>query len=161
MYKFILTQDVPLIRSVLCHQEIYSKLHDDFAPPPEEWYPEFHPCLGYLAVEDDLGAFYGIAILMRHSPIQYQVHNALLPHLGWKTRLAIGKQFIDWLFASGVRNLIGKVDATNKYTLKFNECLGMKKIGVNRKSIMRDHCLHDEVWFEACADEWLTCSEVT
>ncbi len=61
--------------------------------------------------------------------------------------MRLAKSFFSWCFDCGYRRLIGKVAADNRYALKFNETIGMERIGVNLKAVMMHGVLQDEVWF--------------
>lgn len=104
------------------------------------------PYVAYIAIWEGAN-FLGLAIASKHSEIQFEVHNAILPWVGWKKRIQIGIKFFEWLWAAGRKRVIGKVIASNRYALKYNEFVGMERIGVNSKAFMHKGELVDEVWF--------------
>ena len=137
---------------MLCLPQIYRALHDDFAPDPSEWEPTIHPLVGYVALWEDEDLM-GIAIVNLHNTVKWEVHNAILPHVGWKKRLKIARSFIEWLWTAGCKRITGQVVASNQYALKFNEVLGMERVGVERKAFMKDGRLQDLVYFGISAPE--------
>jgi len=150
--KFERTEDQELIKSVLTLPVIYENFHDDFAPSVHEWEIEIHPCLGYVAITDN-GEFLGLSVVAKHSKVMWEIHNAILPHVGWKRRLKIGRAFLNWAWQCGCKRVIGKVPAYNKYAIRFNEIVGMECFGVNKKSFMKHGILQDEFWFGISAPE--------
>ena len=144
--RFDITKDLDLIRDVLTNGQIYPHLHDDYAEPIEEWQPETHPRVSYITVYDG-ERFLGLVIAGVHSMVQLELHNALLPSVGWKTRLRAFKELMDWLYSYGCRRVIGKVPAYNEYAIKFNDYAGMERIGVNKAAFMKHGKLQDEIWF--------------
>lgn len=126
---------------------IYPVITDDFRFPAAEWEPVISPMVRYVAVADESG-FLGILIFGLHSAIQYEIHNLLLPHVGWKRRVATGYAMWEWLWKSGsCQRVIGKVIESNRYTLRFNEVIGMKVFGRNEKAVLQSGRLQDEIWF--------------
>ena len=125
---------------------MYKELHDDYAVPMDSWEPTIHPQVGYVEIRED-EELLGLAICGRHSAVEVEVHNALLPHLGWKRRVRVMREFFAWLEKCGFKRVIGKVPATNRYALKLNEAAGMKRFGVDERSFLRDGVLVDQVYF--------------
>lgn len=123
--------------------------HDDFAGNPEDWEPQPADSgyVSYVTISDDDGRFIGMAIANKHSEVQIEIHNALLPEIGWKKRVQAGRELLEWLWAAGRKRVIGKVIASNRYALKYNEFMGMERIGTNRAAFLKDCVLQDEVWF--------------
>lgn len=133
----------------------WEALHDDFSGKPEQFEPQAadSPYVAYVSVHDDDGAFLGLAIVSKHSEVQVEVHNALLPSIGWKKRVQVGRAFLEWVWAAGRKRVIGKVVGSNRYALKYNELVGMELIGINVKSFMKKGILENEHWFGVSAPE--------
>lgn len=140
------TTDRELIRSVICHPKIYPAIHDDDPVPVEQWEPINHPLVGYVAIREG-EELLGVAICSAHSRYEWEIHNCLLPSLGWKKRLLVAKEFFEWLTIAGCRRVLGKVVASNRYALVFNKSIGMEMFGVDRKSFMRNGQLQDQYYF--------------
>lgn len=101
--------------------------------------------VSYVLVKED-GVILGLAIVSKHSEVQLEIHNALLAHVGWKKRVQVGRLFLEWLWSAGRKRVIGKVLASNRYALKYNQFIGMELIGVNSRAFMKDQILQDEIW---------------
>lgn len=119
---------------------------DDDAPPISQWEPIDHPLVSYIAIHDD-DNFAGIAQVNIHSRIEFEVHQALLPELGWKKRIEIAKAFFELLRAAGCKRVLGKVVISNRYIMKFNSAIGMEMFGVDEQSFMRNGRLEDQAYF--------------
>lgn len=141
-----------MIKSVLTIPALYDALHDDNAVPADQWEPVVHPLAAYVAIREG-DELLGIAIMALHSRIMVEVHNALLPHVGWKRRVRIGKEFFEWLWRAGRLRAIGKVPEYNRYAMKFNRAIGMSEFGVNEKCFIKGGRLQAEVWFGISAPD--------
>jgi hypothetical protein len=127
---------------------VFRAIHDDDGPTAADFECLDHPGLAYVLVRDHDDDIVGVAIVSMMSRVCYETHNALLPHVGWKKRVEIGKAFFQWLWDAGrCMRVIGKVVASNRYALKYNEAIGMKVFGVNERSFFKDGALRDEIWF--------------
>lgn len=146
MIEFKRTEDADLIKSVVCLDGVYQKLFDDFAPSSDQWEPTIHPLVGYTTITE-YGELLGIAICAAHSAVQLEVHNAILPHVGWKKRLRIVHEFFTWLGECGYKRVIGKVPESNRYAVAFNEAAGMERFGENKLAIQKSGILESEIWF--------------
>ncbi len=125
---------------------LYKALCDDFSPPATEWSPTVHPQVGYVLLMEG-EELLGLAICNAHTLGMWEVHNLMLPTVGWKKRVKVATEFFQWLRSCGCWRVIGKALAYNRYAIRFNETIGMERIGVNQKAFMRDGVLQDEVWF--------------
>lgn len=148
-FTFERTENVELIKSVLCIPKIYEALHDDEAPPSDQWQPIIDDLLGYVCVRE-AGELCGFAIVGRWSKWEWECHTALRSEIGWKKRLAIGRSFIEWVAGRGCRRLIGRVPAYNQYAIAFNKAVGLEVFGVDRKSWMKNGKLHDQIYMGIC-----------
>ncbi len=139
--------DLSLVKDFfVLHPELYAAVRDDFTGPAEDFVPIDHPLVSYILLLGDDGQLYGLAMVNAHSMILWEVHNFILASVGWKKRCAIARAFLDFLWAHGCKRVIGKVLVTNRYALRFNESMGMERIGVNRRCFLKDGVLQDEVW---------------
>jgi hypothetical protein len=144
--RFTPTTDREVIKGVMCRPGIFEALHDDFVDPVEEWEPIEAPGLVWYVEVHDGQEFLGLVILNVHSRVQVEIHQALLPHVGWKRRVLAAKVLFEWLSVSGFKRAIGKV-VENRYAMKFNEAIGMSVFGCNPKAFMKGGELRDEWWF--------------
>jgi hypothetical protein len=138
------TTDINEIRAIV--MPMYDKLHDDFGPPAAEWMPPIHELVEYLIIRD-ADELLGMAVVGKCSAVMCEAHNLLLPHLGWKRRLRVAKEFFIWAEKQGYRRVVGKVPSWNRYAMAFDHAIGMKLFGINEKAIMRNGHLEDEVCF--------------
>lgn len=139
------TTDAHLIKSVVCRPQIYKALRDERSI--EEWEPIHAPgIVGYVSVHDGQELL-GIVIVGMHNRIQVETHNLLLPHVGWKRRVRAASEFFTWLKRCGFLRVIGKVSASNRYAIKFNQTIGMKIFGYNQDCFFEDGVLQSELWF--------------
>lgn len=149
--SFHSSREFDLVKRILTQDEkVFRALHDDYGPSMEEFQPIDHPLVAYILIRDECDEVLGVAIINRHSAVQYEVHNAILsrPGIGWKRRIQIGKAFFEWIWAAGrCRRIIGKVVGSNRYAMRYNEALGMDCFGVNRNAFMKNGILQDEIWF--------------
>ncbi len=141
--RFERCTDFEWIALVLANPKLSEVLSDDFGPSA---HPIEHPSVSYVVIRDN-AEFLGLAIVNAHSVIQWELHNLLLPRVGWKTRVRAGEAFFEWLWAAGCKRVIGKVLASNRYALKYNQVIGMEIIGTNHSAVMKGGRLVDEVWF--------------
>lgn len=128
---------------VLSNPKLSEVLRDDFGPSA---HPVDHPSVSYVDIRED-GRFLGLAIVSAHSLIQWEAHNLLLPEIGWKKRVQVGQEFFEWLWKAGCMRVIGKVLASNRYAIKYNQFIGMEIIGENRLAVMKSNRLQNEIWF--------------
>src|ERR1700676_5310701 len=89
--------DEPLLRSILCHPQIYRHMHDDTAPPAEPRDVTTHSLLSYMAVED-AGEVIGVFIVAAHSAIMLEIHEAFMP-CAWGARARrAAREFREWIW---------------------------------------------------------------
>lgn len=139
--------DLALVKDFFqLHPELYEAVRDDFTGPVADFVPIDHPLVSYVLLLGDEGQLYGLAMVNAHSMILWEVHNFILPSVGWKTRTRIARAFLNWLWSCGCKRVIGKVLVTNRYALRFNESMGMERIGTNRRAFLKGGVLQDEVW---------------
>lgn len=145
--RFERCTDLTLVKDFFqLHPELYEAVRDDFTGPVSDFVPIDHPLVSYVLLLGDAGELYGLAMVNAHSMILWELHNFILASVGWKKRCAIAATFLDWLWAHGCKRVIGKVVETNRYALRFNEHMGMERIGVNRRAFLKDGVLLNEIW---------------
>lgn len=148
MYTCDKTTDAELIKSVLAHPAVYpTMLHDDFAPPREEWEPVIHPKVMYFAVRKD-GDLIGMFMANLHNAIEVEIHSGFLPKAWGRDVRAAAQQFREWIWReTGIQRIIGRVLASNRASLNYAEVMGFKQWGVDEKSFMRGGKLQDQICF--------------
>lgn len=144
--RFTPTTDREVIRGVMCRMVIYEALHDDFVGPVEEWEPIDAPGLVWYVEVHDGEEFLGLVQLNAHSRVQVEIHQALLPHVGWKRRVRAATELFQFLSVNGFLRAIGKV-VENRYAMKFNEAIGMNVFGMNEDAFMKGGKLCTEFWW--------------
>lgn len=146
-YVFQKTEDIATIKAVLAHPSLYRFLHDDFAPPREEWEPPIHPMVHYYAVRSDRQLI-GMFMCNQHSAVEVEIHTAFLPCAWGRHVRSAAKEFQDWIWDhTDIQRIIGKVVSSNVASLNYAESLGFKVFGVDRRSKMYDGELQDQIYY--------------
>lgn len=146
MFRFERTTDPELIRSIAAHPRIYEHLHDDFAPPREQWRPTIHPLISYMvAYEDD--QLIGLFIVNAHSCVLWELHECFLPRV-WGTGkpLQCANEFRKWIWReSNCLRMFGQILASNKSALRLALKAGMTEFGVHPRSFMKNGIMQDQI----------------
>ena len=149
MYSFELTEDVSLIKSVLAHPACYRKLHDDYAPPREEWEPLMgEPMVKYISCSDEQGEVLGMFQANLHSAVEVEMHTAFLPKAWGRDVRAAVREGIQWIWDTfpTVHRIIGKILDCNAASLHYAEAVGLKVFGIDKRSFMYQGQLQDQVY---------------
>jgi len=148
-YAFEWTEDVALIKSVLAHPALYRYLHDDYAPPREEWEPVMgNSMVKYLTVRKD-GEVIGMFHCGMHSAVEVEFHTSFFPKVWGKDVRAAAIAGIQWIWDNypTVYRIIGRVLPSNRASVRYAEAIGMKAFGVDEKSFMFEGKLQDQIYF--------------
>lgn len=139
------TTDYALIREIVTHPRIYPAISDDFSPRPEDWRPIKDESVWYVLVKDGDEAL-GLWAFVPHNRICWEVHTCLLPKAyGLLAREAV-KLMHSWLWENTeCLRVTTEVPVYNRQALRFAIKAGMKQIGINEKSFMKNGKLHDVI----------------
>lgn len=146
MLRLETTRDAELIRSIFTHPSLYPSLTDDFAPPPEHWWPLDSPSLLHLLVYD-AGELLGMFMTHAINGILWEVDHALLPHC-WRSGRAgeAGKAYLRWLWANTqAQKVIGFAPSSNLLAIRYAKRLGLAELGRIERSYLRSGELLDLV----------------
>lgn len=147
-FTFEKTEDVALIKSILAHPAIFRFLHDDFAPPREEWEPPFFDSMiQYFAVRGERGLI-GMFMCNLHSAVEVEIHTAFLPCAWGRDVRQAACEFREWIWhETQIQRIIGKALPSNVASVRYAEAIGMKAFGIDEKSFMFDGRLQDQILF--------------
>jgi RimJ/RimL family protein N-acetyltransferase len=145
LITFQRTWDLELARSVITHPRLFPFLSDDHSPRPQEFRAPRDERVWYvLAYEDD--ELLGLWMFVHYSPVLWEVHTALLPSAWGASARAAARAMAEWLWAhTSCRRLITNVPAYNRLALRFAEAAGMRRFGVNERSLLKNGRLHDQI----------------
>lgn len=138
------TYDLNVINYVLKHPKIKDYVEDDLSGNVEYF---IHDKLYYLAAyEGDIIA--GMFIFHPLNTVTVGAHSAVLPGFYGKKAREAGKLAIKWIFDNTrFMKINGSTPINNKLALKFNEDLGFKSEGINKKSYLKNGELYDQIYF--------------
>lgn len=140
------TFDYELVRQIMTHPAIYAGIRDDTAPPVAQFQPEVSNRIWYVLVKDDADVL-GLFVCFLHNAVCWEAHTCLLPHCRGAKALAVYKAGHDWLREhTTCRKIIGAIDPQNKAALWMSLSSGLKRIGLNTKSILKHGRLCDQIW---------------
>ncbi len=137
------THDTALIRDIVTHPSIYTRMADDYAPPREEYVPPSPDAAVFVAVEVD-GAVKGVWVLVPQSHVLWEVHTALLPEIWGTTAKLAAPMLLDWVWQNtACQRLFTVVPQYARATRKFAMHAGMEECGVHERAYMKDGELQD------------------
>lgn len=119
---------------------------DDFAPERAVWMPRYDPAIHYIAVflKDD---YLGLWIFMEESPVTWEIHTCLLPH-AWGYSIPAFRELLEWTWEqTSCRRITGKVPSFNVAAIRLARLAGFERIGIDRKSFLKNGHLRDRVLF--------------
>ena len=144
-FTFQRTTDVDLIRSIAAHPRLYRHLHDDFAPPRDEWTPIVHELVSYMVAYKD-GKPIGLFIVSAHSPVLWEIHECFLPEAWGEQSISATIQFREWIWKeSACQRLFGQIVESNRLALRFAKAAGMSQFGMHPKSFMKHGRMQDQI----------------
>ena len=117
---------------------VWDAMTDDGAMDKGLFFPPVHDGVIWLKAEDC-----GVFMLHAHNLVTYEVHTCL-PFAGSRALDAAiaGRK---WMFENTpCQRLITNVPEFNKVALRFAKKAGMKVIGINEKSFMKNGKLYDQ-----------------
>jgi hypothetical protein len=130
----------------LTHPSVYDLIRDDFAPDPEEFTPNDHPDIWYVAVNSTF-AFVGMFSLIPENAICWQVHVVMFPWARTHERWASARELVPWLAKNtDCMRLTAAVPAHNQRAIVYGtHGLGMHYVGRQEKAFLKDGVLRDLV----------------
>jgi RimJ/RimL family protein N-acetyltransferase len=141
--------DLELIRSILTHPRVYPKISDDFSPPASDYRPVSAGLVWYVLakdVYDEITDTLGLWLLHQQNGVCWEVHTALLPCAWGEPGLEAARMLPDWIWShTPCRRIITNVPSTNRLALHFAVKAGMKVMGINPASWLKDGMLCDQI----------------
>lgn len=139
------TRDMVLIRNIMTHPKIYSKISDDGCPPAAEFQPAKDEMIIYALARDGSQPL-GIWMLIPHNSVCWEIHTCLLPISYGERALKAAAAMLEWFWKHTDGNrLFTNVPSYNRLALRFAKKTGMKQFGVNEKSFLKDGKLYDQI----------------
>ncbi len=141
-----------MINAVLKHPKVKECIGDDFSGDVE--YPIVDN-IYYLAVYDN--GLAGMFVVYPLNAVTFDAHSAMLPgNYGNKAKKA-GRLAIDWVFKNtDALKINGSTPVYNKLAVKYSKQIGFDQEGVNKKSIMKQGKLYDQIYFGLEREKWVS-----
>ncbi len=150
----MLPNDLGIVRSVMAHPKVWPWIHDDFAPPVEQFIPQMRPDIFYLLLhtEDKLA---GLFMIVWQNTIMAEVHTCLLPEFWGKAGLECAKAGIEYMFTqTPCEKLITYVPSDNGQAERYSTRNGFMEEGNLTQAFVRNEKLLDMKLFGLTKDSW-------
>lgn len=145
MIRFERTYDYALIKAVMSHPKLYSRMADDFSPLREAFEPLESPHIWYVKVSED-DKLLGIWVLIPHSKIEFEIHTCLLPESWGEPAFVASIGFSQWIWENtDCVSLTTNVPEFNRTALYFARRAGMWDWGRKLKSFSKGGRLYDQI----------------
>jgi hypothetical protein len=142
--RFERTYDLDLIRVIVTHPRVWSKVSDDKAPEPENWNPADPEKAWYVLVWDDEDLL-GMWMFHPENSVTWRAHFCFLPDAYGKTQQATVELFC-WIWeTTECQRIIGEIPWSNRLALKMVTAAGCKAFGIDEASFLKDGELEDRV----------------
>lgn len=137
------TEDIHVIKSVLCHPEIYDRISGDDAPDSKAWSP---PLEGEIYLAGYTSSIVGIVNLHPVNKICWEVHIQVLPDMR-RFAHAFGDACLNWIKENTpALKLVAQIPTIYPDVIAFAESKGFRLEGLNRNSYMKHDKLIDQVY---------------
>lgn len=155
MFTFERTQDLRLVRSIICHRRVYPHLTDDHSPAVEDYQPPAH--YWYILAFDG-EELLGLWALEPRNAVTAEIHTALLPGHGFRRARTAARELARWIFANTtVRRITTSVPDSNRIAGKFAIDAGMREFGRNKLSYLKNGKLWDQVEYGLSPEDLSPC----
>lgn len=151
------TFDINMIKSIVCHDDIYGFISDDYSPLADEYDPFIDDSIYWLLIKNS-DVLCGLFMIHQANGITCELHTCVLPeHRGSKTTLYT-KNLFDWVFSNTkYKKVITHVPSFNSAALLLAEKSGMKREGINRLSFLKNGQIYDQFLLGKTYQEWSSC----
>ncbi len=133
------TDDIGLIKSILCHPEIYKTIIDDNCPPAEEFTPPMED-------HNYIVGIYGneaVGIMVYHwIDDKYYCHIQVLPEFRKDHALSFARMALDIGLAKNLP-IYAEIPCIYGNVVRFAESFGFKCIGIKEDAHLQDGKLSD------------------
>jgi RimJ/RimL family protein N-acetyltransferase len=139
------SRDYRAIRALCTHPSIFPLIADDFHPDPTAWKPPENEQIVYLLARDQQGPF-GFGIFHPLNLACWNAHFGFLPRsYGGDARMSF-KRMLAWMWKNTTaRKVVGEISRDNTLAIRFARSVGCEIYGMNKKSLLRDGVLRDQV----------------
>lgn len=149
------SSDLPLVKAVLLHPDVYPFITDDGSPSAKD----SMMCEVFLSNS----AIYVlcphpsmILVLIPQNYITYEVHTNITPDGRGKEAIERLNKATAWMFANTpCRKIITLVPTFNRPAKWMARRFGMKEEGINRQSFQKSGRIFDQIIFGFTREEWL------
>ena len=144
--RFERTVDFELVRRILTHPDLYSRMGDDGSPPREQFRPNPHPDIWYvLAIEYECPA--GLFVLVPENVITWQIHVAMLPWAWGAIAQLAGRSILPWVWEhTPCRRITASVLAGNRLAVQYGlRTLGLVQFGRDPQSFLKNGQRQDRI----------------
>lgn len=136
------TYDSSYITKCVTNAFIWNASCDDSPVDRELFFPPINDSIIWLKAGD-----YGVFMGEKKNHISYEVHTMLLPSARGKA-ISIAKGALAWVFNNtNCLRVTTTVPSYNATAIRLSKRSGMKYIGNNEKSFMKDGVLYDQLLF--------------
>ena len=151
------TSDIDTIKSIVCHDDIYPFISDDYSPLATDYEPIIDDSIYWLLIKNS-GVLCGLFMIHQSNGITCELHTCVLPeHRGSKTILYT-KNLFDWVFSNThYKKVITHVPSFNSAALVLAEKSGMTREGINRLSFLKTGHIFDQILLGKTYQEWTSC----
>lgn len=154
--SLVRTHDMDLVKSIMLHDSIWQKIHDDGCIGAE---PQDMETIYWLIVYDN-GKASGMYLVYPLNAACYEMHTCLLPEIWGQKANKAAQLLANYLFGViGVKKVITNVPKSNKIALKYALRNGMTIEGVNRESFLKNGALEDQTMLGMTLKEWELCQQ--
>jgi RimJ/RimL family protein N-acetyltransferase len=134
------------VRKIVTQPYIYRNAIDDGAPPVEQFEPNAHPEVWYVAAWYG-GTCLGMLAFVPVNTITWQVHCCLLKDC-WGQSALVGVLVFRWIFESTVcQRIEARIPVFNRLALRAARKSGMMSIAVLKDSFLKGGKVWDEELF--------------
>lgn len=139
------TRNAQAIRKIILHPRVYPQISDDFTDNPEKFEMSLEKLATYLLASDHKGPF-GFGAFWPRNWACFEAHFAFLPRAYGADALHAFQGMLAWVFVNtSAKRIVGEIRRDNVLAIRFACRAGCEIYGINRKSLLRDGILHDQV----------------
>lgn len=144
MIKFERTTDLEFVRTVMTHPKIWDGISDDGSPPPDQFSPADSPAIHYVVAHDETGLI-GVWAFYPQNSVCFDVHTMMMPRARGRRAVDAAQSVAAWMFEqTACKKITTTVPSCNPQALWFAKKAGMKVIGVNEKSFVKNGEIFDQ-----------------
>lgn len=148
--KVDFTVDRDVIKSILCHPDIYSTISDDYSPPADKWEVDYTAL--YVVDERPMGCF----IVHQNGSADWWCHVQVLPEYREKYAYEFGASVLSFVFDTipNCQKLLAQIPTNCPNVLKFAKRMGFEKEGINRQSHKKGGRWYDQYYLGLRREKW-------